>query len=261
MIKELSHVINKYAFIFVSLVKRQFTIKYARAILGITWLFLPPIILTGIFYSFLGAQLVHETPNYLIFLFSGFVLWGLFSNGMNSTSNSIVSNTEILKKIYIPRIIFPLSIAVASLIEFAILFLVFSISLLFYDIEVVWHYYILNSIGATVITFLTLLGGGLVFTSLSVKFRDMLHALPFVVQVVMFASPVIIPLSFIQNNSIRTFLSLNPISGALKIFRNGIFNTPTNSSFYLTHLGISAVILLIGIYIFKKKEPSIVDHI
>ena len=253
--------LRDYSFVFSSLVKRQFAIKYSRAFAGIIWLFIPPIILTGLFFVFLGSQFNMEKTDYLIFLFSGLVLWSLFSNGVTTASNSLVANSEILKKVYFPRILFPSATIAWAFLEFCLLFCLLVLLLAFNLPQIHWLHFFINSSISILITFLTTIGLGYIIAALSVKFRDLLHALPFVIQVTMFASPVVIPLNVISNNNIKGILSFNPISGALQILRAGIFNQPLPTETYLIHLAISIVIVLVGIVFFTKREKFIVDYL
>jgi lipopolysaccharide transport system permease protein len=242
---------------------RDVKVKYKQTVLGFAWAVLQPtlmmLVFTFLFGKAIGAQSNISLP-YPVFVYTGLMLWGIFSGGLQAAGNSMVSNANIIKKIYFPRLIIPMSSILVSVFDFLMTLLPFAALLLYYRVPVDWLRFIMFFPLSFLIILLTTLGLGCFLAALNVKYRDFRYVLPFMIQFLMFASPVIYPVSIVSNETVRLLLSLNPISIAIDMFR--VVFDPTASVNYQTiaiGLLLAFFFLLTGIYYFRKTEAYFAD--
>lgn len=242
-----------------NLLLRDIKLRYHQTFIGFIWIILQPLTTVGVFTILFGklAKLPNEGVPYTLFIFAGILPWFLFSQGVNRCSASIISNTNIIAKVFFPRLIIPFSSILSVLFDFIIIFLIFiglllithsniSISILFLPIPLL-------------ITFLLTVGIGTFFAAASVYYRDFIHLIPFVLQILTFISPIgysssIIPLKF------QFLYGLNPLVGIIEGFRWAFFGC---SGFPWVTLSLSLftsiMTFFIGIFFFKKMEGFFVD--
>jgi lipopolysaccharide transport system permease protein len=198
---------------------------------------------------------------YPVFVYSGLMLWNLFSSGLSNSGNSIIENSGIIKKIYFPRLIIPLSSILVALFDFMMTFIVYIILLLIFSSELNFSMsklFLFLPISVA-LTLLTTFGMGSFLSALNVKYRDFRYILPFLIQILFFLTPVIYPASVVPNNRFTFLLSLNPITGAIMLFRNAIADTPIDINGLMISC-ISAVFLfIIGLFYFRKTEYYFAD--
>jgi lipopolysaccharide transport system permease protein len=240
---------------------RDVKVKYKQTILGFLWAIIQPLFMTLIFTFFLGDTISEKTRipiPYPVFALSGMVLWSVFSGGMSNAANSMVTNANIIKKIYFPRLIIPISAILVALVDFVVAFGVFVITLFIYKIEVDYSALILLPL-SIIITSLSAMGVGTLLAALNIKYRDVRYVIPFLVQGLLFLTPVLFPINISSNKTVHFILMLNPMSGALELFR-GIFKAYTidSSTVYLS-LASSVVLFIIGIIYFRKTESYFAD--
>lgn len=250
-------------------VKRDFVSVYKQTVLGPLWYIIQPI-LTAITYAIVFGKIANIStgglPPFLFYL-SGTTLWNYFSESFNKTSNTFVSNAHIFGKVYFPRLTVPISVIISNLIAFIIQFLLFIFVLLFY-------YYSGNStIHPNKYLFLLPLlvlimagmglGMGIIISSLTTKYRDLRFLITFGIQLLMFATPVIYPLSSVEGKA-RVIILANPISSVVETFRIG-FTGVGISDFNWYHLGYSfifmIVVLFLAILMFNRVEKSFMDNV
>lgn len=240
---------------------RDVKIKYKQTALGFIWVLLQPILMALIFTYFLGNVIAEksglEIP-YLAFSFSGFLIWGLFSAGLTNASNSLVNNANIIKKIYFPRLILPITAILSSLVDFFITLLFFLVVLSFYSVSVSWTHFLLIPL-AILLTILAALGIGMFFSALNVKYRDVRYILPFFIQGMLFVSPVMFPVSITSNSIAQRFLQFNPIAGALELLRSLFTDYHCNweTVGYSSITGIT--LFVFGLFYFRKTESYFAD--
>jgi homopolymeric O-antigen transport system permease protein len=216
------------------------------------------MILLSFFFGKL-AGIAPEGGPYPLFSYSVLVPWTFFSTALSSSSNSMVSNTNLFTKIYFPRIAVPITPVLAALIDFAIASLLLFVLMPYYSVPVtsallLWPVLILPLLCLA-------LGLGLIMASLSVRYRDVKYALPFLIQMMMFATPIIYPLAVVPA-SYRWLSICNPLTGIVDAFRAAVLHP---QSFDLVALGIALVetflILVFGLFYFRKTERIIADVI
>ena len=240
---------------------RDVKVKYKQTVLGIVWAILQPLLMMLIFTFFFGRPLHIETLGipYPLFVFSGLVLWNLFSTGITNAGNSMVTNSNIIKKIYFPRLIIPVSSILSSLLDFCFAFLVLIGLLIWYRQPVNYVLMLLYWPLGVFLTCLATFGPGCWLAALNIKYRDFRYVIPFIVQALLFVTPVIYPVTALQNKWMQLLLSLNPMYAAIEIFRAPIAGGVTHP----TSVGISIlsgiILFFIGLLYFKKTEIYFAD--
>jgi lipopolysaccharide transport system permease protein len=248
-------------------VRRDFVATYKQTVLGPLWHFISPIFSTIIFVFVFGkvAKISTDGIPLPLFYLSGIIIWNYFSGCLNNTSNTFVANATIFGKVYFPRLIIPMSNVMSVLIKFAIQFAMLITLMLYYyftgkySIRIGWNVLIIP-----VLLLLMAgigLGTGIIISSLTTKYRDMTVLIGFGVQLLMYASPVIYPLSAIDNEY-RHILMVNPLTGIIECFRFALFGV---GDFSVNPLVYSAsfmtVVILIGLLIFNRVEKTFMDTV
>src|SRR3989344_9678192 len=238
---------------------RDIKVKYKQTIVGIGWAVFQPFVTMVVFSVFFGKliQVPSDGIPYPIFVYTGLLFWQLFASALGDTSNSLISNTSIVTKVYFPRIILPLADTANKYVDlfFASLALIF---LMFY------YGYVPGLVGILLIPLLlaitsaTAVGAGLMLASINVKYRDVRYIMPFFMQLLLFLTPVIYPSSIAGKYA--WLLSFNPMTGVIKAARAGLLGTGPIGWYSLAISSFAAVILLTaGIYFFKKTERYFAD--
>jgi lipopolysaccharide transport system permease protein len=240
---------------------RDVKVKYKQTALGFLWAILQPLFMTFVFTVFISDSIVQKTQlaiPYPLFALSGMLLWGVFNGGMSNAANSMVTNANIIKKIYFPRLIIPISAILVALVDFVIAFVVFIVLLLFYRIEINYINLIFLPL-SILITCLSALGCGALLAALNIKYRDVRYVIPFLLQGLLFLTPVLYPINISSNQTAQFILKLNPLSGALELIR-GLFTGYTISyETVFISLATSLFLFVIGIIYFRKTESYFAD--
>lgn len=239
---------------------RDIKVKYKQTVLGVLWAILQPFLLMIVFTVFFGQALNVPSDNipYPIFVFSGLLLWNIFSTGLSGAANSMVTNANIIKKIYFPRLIIPMSSILVSLFDFIMAFAVY-IGLLIYYHHPVNLNILIHLPLSIVITILTTFGLGCLLAALNVKYRDFRYVIPFLIQVLLFLTPVIYPVSIIKFEWAKKILSLNPMSGAIELLRSSVTSTELNLSLVGSGIIVSVLLFFSGLLYFRKTEYYFAD--
>jgi lipopolysaccharide transport system permease protein len=240
---------------------RDIKVKYKQTVLGFLWAILQPLVMAMLFSFFLGKAITNYAAiplPYPVFALSGLVLWGIFSSGLNNAGNSMVSNANIIKKIYFPRLVIPISAVLVSLFDFFIAFVIFIIFCLFYKVS-----FSLMSIlyipAAIVLTCLATLGAGTFLAALNVKYRDFRYIIPFLIQLLLFLTPVIYPTSITSNVYLKWLMAINPMTAPLGLFRAGIGGGEIDVTFTAISVISSILLMVIGLVYFRKTEGYFAD--
>jgi lipopolysaccharide transport system permease protein len=255
--KELWH----YRELFYFFTWRDIKIKYKQTVLGFLWAILQPLLMMTIFTLFFGRALNIPSENlpYSVYVFSGLLIWNIFSLGLSSASNSMVSNAAIIKKIYFPRLIIPVSSILVALFDFLMALLLFIPLLLFYQQPVSWMA-IWAWPSAIVIGIMATLGLGCWLAALNVKYRDFRYVIPFLVQVLFFLTPVIYPISLLKYPLLQYLVVISPIYVAVELFRLPLIGHISNPLFLGISLTSGLLLLFIGVLYFRKTEDFFADY-
>ena len=240
---------------------RDIKVKYKQTLLGVLWVVLQPVMTVLIFSLFFGRALKvpSEGIDYPVFVFSGLLLWTVFSSGIANAGNSMVANAQIIKKIYFPRLIIPIAAILVSLFDFLVSFFVFLILLIAYGTRINIGQALLNWPVAILLMIMGTLGLSCWLAALNVKYRDFRYIIPFFIQALLFLTPVIYPLSIINIPWINTILSLNPMYGPIAIFRMPFMAGSPDFLLIELSIGSSLLLALTGIYYFRKTEAYFAD--
>lgn len=241
---------------------RDVTVRYKQTVLGALWAVLQPLLTTVIFVAFFGRLPgLHALPGgvpYPLFAYAGLLLWTFFANAVITSGNSLVNNAHVISKVYFPRVLIPAAAVTAAVVDFLVASVLLALLCIHYEVALTPNLLFLPLV--LVLMVLLAFSIGLWMAALNVRYRDVRHALPFVVQLLLFVSAVIYPSSTLSG-PVRALLTLNPIATYIEAFRASLFNTPLD----WPALGIAAATtLLLGLiaaYSFQRLESTFGDVI
>ena len=246
--------------LFLFMVGRDVKIRYKQTALGVAWAVLQPVLTMVVFTVIFGrlAKVPSDGMPYPIFVFAGLVPWNFFNQAVTTSSNSLVGNAALITKVYFPRLVIPGAAVGAALVDFAISAAIMFAMAIYYGVAFSASLLMLIPLVLMITLFAT--GVGMWMSGLNVKFRDVRYALPFILQIWMYVTPIIYPVSFIPAHW-RWLIALNPLSGIIQGFRCAIFGRP----FDWTGLAISAAlavgVLIYAAFAFRRMEREFADII
>ncbi|HQA73662.1 MAG: ABC transporter permease [Flavobacterium sp.] len=251
-------------------VKRDFVSFYKQTILGPLWFFIQPIFTTIVFTFVFGnlAGISSDGLPKILFYLSGITCWNYFSDCLNKTSTVFKDNANIFGKVYFPRLIMPLSIVVSNLVRFGVQLLLLAFMMIYYyifpvdGVEFKITYAIVFFPLLVLIMALLGLGLGLIITAITTKYKDLTFLVTFGVQLLMYASTVIYPLSYAVEKGYGKWIALNPMTGIIEGFRFALLGKGEFTLFSISYsIVFSLTVLFFGIIIFNKTEKNFVDTI
>ena len=239
---------------------RDVKVRYKQTALGAAWAILQPLFMMIIFTIFFGRLAAVDSAGipYPAFALAGLVPWTFFSNAITASGNSLVGSANLITKVYFPRLIVPAAAMLAGLVDFVLAFILLILLMLYYQIVPTIQILFLPVL--VVLTALFSLGVGTWFSALNVKYRDVRFALPFLIQLWLFVSSVILPSSAIPPKW-RWLLRLNPMSGIIEGYRSALFGLPFDWPALGIASGLTILTLLYAIYSFGRVERSFADII
>ena len=238
---------------------RSIKVLYAQSAIGIGWAVLQPVcsmlIFTLVFGKFAGIE--SDGAPYAIFSFAALVPWTYFSNALVEASNSLVSQSQMITKVYFPRVVLPLSSVLAKLIDFGIALIILALMMAWYRFAPTWNILYLPILILIMVT--AAAGLGMWLTALAIHYRDVKHALNFVVQLIMYATPVVYPTSLIPERWQLAY-AVNPMVGVIEGFRSALLGTRPMPWDWIATGGLSAILLLAtGLLYFRSRERLFAD--
>lgn len=250
----------KYRELLYFLTWRDIKVRYKQTVIGAAWAILQPVMTMIVFSIFFGglAKIPSDGVPYPIFSYAALVPWTFFAYGLGQASNSLVGSSNLIKKIYFPRLIIPLSSVLSGVLDFLLAFAVLIVMMLMFGIvptvNVIWLPLLL------LLAMVTSLGVGLWLSALNVEFRDIRYIIPFLTQFWMFLTPIVYPASLIENPTIRALYGLNPMTGVVEGFRWALLGTDTAPGGVILVSSTAAVLLLIsGAFYFRRMEKNFAD--
>lgn len=258
----------RYRDLLILFVKRDFIAQYKQTILGPLWHIIQPIFTTIIFLLVFSkiANIPTDGIQPILFYMSGITIWNYFATSLSGTSNTFVNNAHIFGKVYFPRLVIPISIVISNIIRFGIQFLILLAAIIYFHVrgEQSIHF----GLSWLLIPFLILimagigLGLGIIISSLTTKYRDLTVLIGFGVQLLMYATPVAYPMSYLAGKQFGKLIAYNPLSAIVEGFRYALFE---KGNFEFSSLGYSilfmVVTLFFGSLIFNKVERSFMDTV
>ncbi len=254
------HDLWRYRELLYFLIWRDIKIRYKQTLLGAGWAIIQPLFAMLLFTLFFGrlARIPSDGVPYPLFAYAGLLPWTFFANALTNSGNSLVGSSSLITKVYFPRVIIPAAAVLAGLLDFVIAFLLLVPMFVYYRISVTWSLLLLPVFICLAI-FLAL-GVGMWLSALNVKYRDIRYALPFLIQLWLFASPVIYPTSIMPERW-RWVLALNPMTGIIEGFRASLFGGQLRALTILTSAAMTVAILIISFFAFHRVEDSFADVI
>ena len=239
---------------------RDVKVRYKQTALGAAWAILQPLFMMIIFTIFFGRLAAVDSAGipYPVFALAGLVPWTFFSNAITASGNSLVGSANLITKVYFPRLIVPAAAMLAGLVDFVLAFILLILLMLYYQVVPTIQLLFLPVL--VLLTALFSLGVGTWFSALNVKYRDVRFALPFLIQLWLFVSSVILPSSAIPAKW-RWLLMLNPMSGIIEGYRSALFGLPFDWLALGIASGLTILTLLYAIYAFGRVERSFADII
>lgn len=239
---------------------RDVKLRYKQTMLGAAWAIIQPLCAMLLFTLFFGrlARIPSDNIPYPLFAYAGLVPWTFFANAITNSANSLVGSTSLITKVYFPRMIIPAAPVLAGLVDLAIAFLLLVPLLIYYRVAITWQLLFLPAFIClgTLLAFAV----GLLLAALNVKYRDIRYALPFVVQLWLFASPVIYP-SSIMPPRWKWLFTLNPMTGIIEGVRSSLFGRPFDWPAIAVSFAVSLFILGFAAFFFRRAEDSFADII
>ena len=250
-----------YRDLLVHLIMRDISVRYKQSVLGPAWAILQPLVLMLIFTFFLGrfgkANSSEGFP-YSVFVFAGLIPWALFSQGMPQASMSLIGQQNLLTKVYFPRLFVPIGAACVFLVDLVISLGMYAVILAYYRIVPSWTIVFLPLL--ILLTLIGTLGFGIMISALTVFYRDFKHIVPFMVQIFMFATPVVYSASAFSTRA-QMILSLNPMFGIISAYRWVILGTPWNFASLAISTATAMALFIGAVYYFRRTERYFADFV
>ena len=238
---------------------RDIKVRYKQTLFGFAWAIIQPVFMMIVFSLFFGtlAKIPSEGIPYPLFSYAAVLPWTLFSEGLSRSSNSLVQDANLLQKVYFPRLLMPLSGVLSPVVDFAIAFVVLIALMLYFG-------YYPSVMMFLILPFLLLelmlaTGIGMWLSAINVEYRDVRYAIPFLIQLGLFASPVVYPVTFVPERFQVVYGLLNPMAGIIEGFRWAILGTKPPSYLLIASVAIIIVILISGAFYFRRRERAFAD--
>ena len=243
------------------LIWRDIKVRYKQASLGIAWAVIQPVMTMLVFTLIFGrlAQLPSDGLPYPVFTFTALLPWQLFSGALTGSANSVVNSASLVSKVYFPRLVIPIASVMATLVDFSISFGVLLGLMAWYGISLRLAVVVLPLLVMLALTIA--LAVGLWAAALNVRYRDVRHVMPFVVQFWLLASPVAYSTSLITSPIWRAVYSLNPMVGVIEGFRWAVLGSAPPSVLVVPSVLVTGVLLVGGLFFFRRTEASFADVI
>jgi lipopolysaccharide transport system permease protein len=247
-----------YRELLLSFTLRDIKIRYKQTALGLLWAIIQPLFMMVIFTVIFGrfAKIPSDGIPYPLFCIAALIPWILFSEGLTRSTMSMVSNANIMTKVYFPRLIMPISGILSPIVDFTVSVIILVLMMVYYGLIPTINIVFLPLF--ILLTLTTSLGVGLWLSALNVKYRDFQYTIPFIIQLWMYASPVVYPASMIPE-SIRFLYGLNPMVGVIEGFRWALFGTTFPSLVILVSICMVMVLLISGMFYFRRMERYYAD--
>jgi lipopolysaccharide transport system permease protein len=237
---------------------RDVKLRYKQTGLGVLWAIIQPLLMMLIFTFFFGrlAKLPSDGIPYPLFVLAALLPWTLFSEGLTRSTTSMVTNANIMTKVYFPRLVMPLAGILSPLVDFGVSLLILVVMMAYYGyvpgLTIIFlPFFVLFALA-------TSLGIGLWLSALNVRYRDFQYTVPFIIQLWLFASPVVYPASLVPE-SIRFLYGLNPMAGVIEGFRWALYGTAMPGAMMLVSAGVVLLLLISGAFYFRRMEQYYAD--
>jgi lipopolysaccharide transport system permease protein len=237
---------------------RDIKVRYKQTVFGALWAVMQPFLMMIVFTLFIGRVAnIHTSVPYPIVVYAALVPWTLFAQSLANSSESLVAGAHLVSKVYFPRLLLPIAAAGAYFIDFLIALSLIGVLMLYYGITPTWAVVLLPLF--TLFAVVTAVSIGIWLTALNVRYRDVRYAVPFLVQLGLFASPVAYQTDTVPSGLFRTIYSLNPMAGVIEGFRWALIGTDRPTGLIGISVGAVLVLLVSGMYYFRRVEKTFAD--
>jgi lipopolysaccharide transport system permease protein len=236
---------------------RDLKVRYRQTVLGALWVIGQPLLGMLIFTFVFNriAKITTELP-YSVFVLSGLLIWNFFANAVQQAGNSLIGQSFLISKVYFPRLAVPLSSVAVQLVDFAVSGLLLAALMIWYRVAPGITIVLLPL--AILLAFAYALGVGLWLAALNVQYRDIRVVIPFVLQIAMYATPVVYPLEQLPQKY-RVIAMLNPLTGMVQAFRSALFGSPIDAAVLASSVAVAVVLLVSGLFYFRRMERLFAD--
>jgi lipopolysaccharide transport system permease protein len=242
------------------LARRDIAVRYRQTALGAAWAIVQPVAFAavfGVFLTLIGRVPTEGIP-YPVFVLTGMTVWLFVSASLSLTASSTLSSSSLVSKVYFPRLTVPLAAIIPPIVDFLIAFAVLLAAMAVYGVAPSLHIVALPAVFALAVGIA--LGAGLWLAAIAARFRDVQHVVPFLVQIGLFLSPVLYPLTLVPDRW-QTLYALNPLVGVLEGFRWAVLGTQSPGALLLIPLAVSVVLLVSGLMVFSREETRFADEL
>lgn len=252
--------IYNYRELLVFFVWRDISARYKQTILGPAWAVLQPLIMMAIFIFVARVAKIPTPMNlpYPVCIFAGLIPWSIFSQGMPGSANSLINSLNMVTKVYFPRLFLPITAASVFLVDAVITLMIYGAILWYYQIVPQWTVVFVPFL--VLLTLIATLSMGVLLSGLTLFYRDFKHIVPFLVQIMMYVTPIFYSIQNIPEKY-RWFLSLNPMFGIVDAFRSCILGTPMYWSCFLTSSTTAVVLFVFAVFYFRRTERMFADYV
>ncbi len=256
--KNLFLTFKKYHFLLFQLVKKDIKLKYRNSYLGVFWTMLEPL-LTMIVLVLVFSKMGNQTKDFPVYILTGRLIYTFFSNTTRTALRSVRSNANMIKKVYVPKYMYPFASAISGYIMFLISLIVLALVAIARGVKPTWH--LIEAIFPLLIVFIMTLGAGLLLSAVAVFFRDMEYLWGVALMLLMYACAIFYRVEDIASEKNIWLFQLNPLYAVIENFRDAIFGNSMNVPAMLYSLIFSIVLLVVGTVVFYKKQDQFILHI
>ena len=257
----------RYRDMFVLFVDRNFRTAYKQTVLGPLWFIITPVLSVLVYVTVFGgiANIPTDGVPAILFYLLGISVWGYFAGCVSATSNSFVTNADIFGKVYFPRIIMPLVAVTTNLLSLAIQLAIFAVFYIYYvatGTELTLHWHVVLFPLLIVLLALMAMGFGMIFSSMTTKYRDLQVMLTKIISLWVYVTPVIYPLSMVTNPKLHLAMSLNPVTPVMEAIKYSLLGQGQFSWLWLAYsAGFTLLLLIFGLMLFNKVQKSFMDTV
>jgi len=258
-VKRLVANFTKYRFLLVELVKKDIKLKYRSSVLGFLWTMLEPLLTMIVLTLVFENMFERKIPNFPVYVLCGRLLYSYFSNGTKLALKSIRRNSSMIRKVYVPKYMYPLASALSGYITFLISLIVLVVVGIVQDVKPTW--YIFQAIFPLATILVMTIGLGFILATLDVFFRDMEYLWSVLLMLIMYMSAIFYDPSKLLATPKGILIRLNPLYGIITNFRNAIFGEPMNMTYFAYTAGLSVVVLIVGVFMFYRQQDKFVLYV
>lgn len=257
--KNLFLTFKKYHYLLFQLIKKDIKLKYRNSYLGVFWTLLEPLLTMLVLVLVFSTLMGNKTKDYPVYVLSGRLLYSFFSTTTRAALRSVRSNAGMIKKVYVPKYIYPCASVISGYVTFLISLIVLALVAAVRGIAPTWH--LLEAVFPLVVVFVMALGAGLLLSAVAVFFRDLEYLWGVALTLLMYACAIFYRVEDVISERNRWIFRLNPLYAVIENFRDAIFGNPMRVTTMLYSMGFSVVLLLVGIGVFYKNQDKFILHI